>query len=231
MISIVIPTYNEAQCIEQTLKKLFLLKEEANIEIIVSDGGSTDNTIELSQPHALIIKSPKGKAVQLNTAARQANGNILFFVHADMTVPPGALKAIFKQIEDGYDGGGFSNIFSSHNEKIKRLGRLLNLRIRNREQSDKNIFYGDNGIFVKKDIFEALGGFKEIPIMEDYDFSVRLRSKYQVKRIKEPKLILDSRRHIKDGFVRTRMKWILIKKLYLIGVSPERLASWYSDVR
>ncbi len=149
-----------------------------------------------------------------------------------MQIPAGALKAICKQIyEDGYDGGAFSNVFSSHNKKIKRLGRVLNFRIFNYSNPDRNIFFGVNGIFVKKDVFNALGGFKEILIMEDYDFSIRMRSKFKVRVIQEPKLILDARRHVKDGFIKTRLKWILIKKLYQLGVSPNKLALWYRDTR
>ncbi len=80
-------------------------------------------------------------------------------------------------LEEGFDGGGFANEFDAHNKKIKQLGTFLNLRFfRTREQSDRCIFYGDNGIFVKKAAFEKLGGFKEIPIMEDYDFSIRWKN-------------------------------------------------------
>jgi rSAM/selenodomain-associated transferase 2 len=232
MISIIIPTFNEADFIANTLQKVASLKKECEMEILVSDGKSTDETIIIAKPYATVVQSEKGKAIQLNTGAKHAKGDILFFAHADMNVPPGALTAIKKHIyTDSFDGGGFSNVFSEHNEKIKTLGRILNFRLRNREQCDRCIFYGDNGIFVRKSVFDELGGFKEIPIMEDYDFSVRMKAKYKVGIIKEPKLILDARRHIKDGFIRTRMKWILIKKLYFLGVSPQRLANWYKDIR
>lgn len=107
----------------------------------------------------------------------------------------------------------------------------MNFRFRKREQPDKLIFYGDNGIFVRKEVFEKLDGFKELPIMEDYDFSMRMKSKYKVKLIKEPQLILSARRHIHAGFIRTRIQWVVIKKLYLMGVSPMKLEKWYKDVR
>src|SRR6266536_796911 len=125
MISIIIPTYNEAACIEQTLENILSLKGEADFEIIVSDGKSTDNTLAISQNYAKTIITEKCKAVQLNRASEQARGDIIFF--------------------------------------------------------------GDNGIFVKKDVFNALGWFKEILIMEDYDFSIRMRSKFKVRVIQEPK--------------------------------------------
>ena len=79
--------------------------------------------------------------------------------------------------------------------------------------------------------FHELRGFKEIPVMEDYDFSIRMLAKYKVCMIKEPKLVIDARRHIKDRFLRTRIKWMLIKRLYLPGFPPTKLNQWYGDTR
>jgi rSAM/selenodomain-associated transferase 2 len=232
MISIIIPTYNEESFIENTLRQLKTLKNEADFEIIVSDGESTDKTVQQAKPYAKIIHSPKGKAKQLNNAATYAKGDILFFVHADMFVPQGALKAIVEKInEQGFDGGGFSNIFSDHNKKIKMLGKIINLRLSNKTQAERKIFYGDNGIFVNKKVFQKIGGFKDVPIMEDYDFSNRILSKYKVCLITEPRIIVDARRHIQDGFLKTRIKWMLIKQLFLLGVSPKWLNEWYKDIR
>jgi glycosyltransferase involved in cell wall biosynthesis len=112
MISIIIPTYNEAAQIEATLQHLISLKEPP-FEILVSDGGSTDDTVALAEKYARVIHSGKGKGLQLNSASKEAAGEILFFVHADMHVPPGALSAIEEHIyAKGYDGGGFLNVFS-----------------------------------------------------------------------------------------------------------------------
>lgn len=231
MISIIIPAYNEENIIVKTLRHLNTLKEKAVFEIIVSDGGSTDNTVEAAKPYAIIINSPKGKAKQMNHAAKHAKGEILFFVHADMIVPPGALTAIKDKIAGGCDSGGFSNVFETHNKKIKLIGKLFHLRLTNKSQAEHKLFYGDNGIFVRKEVFEKVGGFKEIPIMEDYDFSKRMLASYKVCLISEPKLIVDARRHLKDGFIRTRIKWMVIKQLYMLGVSPEKLDRWYKDIR
>lgn len=232
MISVIIPTYNEEGFIEKTLLQLIQLKQEADIEIIVSDGNSLDRTVEIASSYAKVIESGKGKGKQLNEGAKHAAGDILFFVHADIYVPQGALKKITEEIcQNGYDGGGFSNLFKEHNKRIKLLGRILKLRLNNNTQAERKIFHGDNGIFVKKEVFQKMGGFKEIPIMEDYDFSTRMLAKHKVCLISEPKLVVDTRRHIKDGFLRTRLKWMLIKRLYLIGVSPQKLADWYKDIR
>ena len=100
-----------------------------------------------------------------------------------------------------------------------------------REQSDKGVFYGDNGIFVLKSVFEKLNGFKEIPIMEDYDFSKRLHKNHPTFKLKTPKIVVSARRHIKAGFLKTRLQWVFIRKLYNWGVSPFILAKWYKDIR
>jgi rSAM/selenodomain-associated transferase 2 len=232
MISIIIPTYNEEGFIEKTLNQLNELRTEVDFEIIVSDGCSHDRTVELARNYSRVICSDKGKGKQLNEGAKFASGDILFFVHADMYVPSRALKKIDSIInEEGFDGGGFQNVFDKHNQKIRRLGRFMYLGSSKKGQADRKIFYGDNGIFVKKNVFEEMNGFKEIPIMEDYDFSTRMLAKYKIGLITEPKLIVDARRHIKDGFLKTRIKWMLIKRFYLLGFSPEKLSHWYSDIR
>jgi rSAM/selenodomain-associated transferase 2 len=232
MISIIIPTLNEEKIIRSTLENLSLFTRGRSYEIIVSDGGSQDYTVKIAKQYAKIVISKKGKAIQLNTGAKKAKGKILFFLPADITVPDGALEAIERKIfKQGYDGGGFSNVFSNYNNKIKTLGRIMNLRIFDNDNKRNLIFYGDNGIFCKKEVFNRLRGFKRIPIMEDYDFSKRMRENSKTVRIMHPRLILSPRRHISNGFVRTRFQWITIKRLYLLGVSPHILEKMYSDIR
>ena len=232
MISVIIPTYNEEHYLAQAIESVLRQGERVAYEIVVGDGGSSDATVSLARRYARVVCCEKGRGAQLNAAAQQATGTVFFFLHAHVTLPPGALAMIQRKIdEEGYDGGGFSNVFSTHNGKIKRLGRVLNVRFRDNDHAGNTIFFGDNGIFVKRAVFEALGGFKTIPIMEDYDFSKRLRQQYRVVRIGAPKLIVSPRRHVKAGFVKTRVQWILIKRLYQLGVSPHALARWYRDVR
>ncbi len=232
MISVIIPTYNEEERIERTIRSVYQQRDRTDFEIVVCDGGSTDATVPLARKHARVVCSERGRGRQLNAAAERATGDIFFFLHANVTLPPGALAIIDREInERSFDGGGFSNVFSMHNHRIKRLGRILNLRIRDNDHAGNKIFFGDNGIFVKRTVFEALGGFKTIPIMEDYDFSKRMNERFRVVRICEPSLIVSPRRHVKAGFIKTRLQWILIKRLYQMGVSPFALARLYRDVR
>ena len=231
MISVIIPTYNEERYLVRTIESVLRQGDGVAYEIIVGDGGSSDGTVALARHYARVVCCEKGRGAQLNTAAEAATGTIFFFLHAHVALPPGALAMIERKIGEGYDGGGFSNVFSEHNGRIKRLGRVLNVRFRDNDHAGNTIFFGDNGIFVRRAVFEALGGFKTIPIMEDYDFSKRLRQQYRVVRIGAPRLIVSPRRHVKAGFVKTRMQWILIKRLYQLGVSPQALARWYRDVR
>ncbi len=231
-ISVVVPTLDEGSVIEPTLRTILERRAEADIEVIVADGGSHDRTIAIAERFGRVVSAERGKARQLNAGARAAAGDVLFFVHADMEIPPGALAELRRVIEqEGYDGGGFSNVFARHNDRIKQLGRVMNLRLRDNDHARNTVFFGDNGIFVRRAVFEALGGFKDIPIMEDYEFSTRLRSRYRVIRIQSPRLVVSPRRHERAGFVRTRLQWILVKRLFMLGVPPRLLARLYRDVR
>ena len=233
MISAIIVAHNEEAHIETVINELKKQQYSGSCEIILADGQSSDHTVALAKKNNIrSVSCRKGKAKQMNDAAKIAKGDILFFVHADMQLSEKTFSTIQQKIDQGFDGGGFSNRFNTHNRRIKKLGTLLNFRFFDRrEQSDKGIFYGDNGIFVKREVFDALDGFKEIPIMEDYDFSKRANALYNFITIKHPQIILSARRHIKVGFLKTRFQWIIIRKLYQWGVSPEKLANWYGDVR
>ncbi len=232
MISIIIPTYNEESCIEATLRSLLTHVNETEVEVLVSDGNSEDRTVEIAGKYVRVITGTRGRAKQLNRGTRYARGDILFFFHADATLPAGALRQIERKVAvEGYDGGGFSNTFSSHNARIKLLGRLMNFRIRDNDYAGNTVFFGDNGIFVRKSVFDALHGFRDMPIMEDYDFSVRMKGAYRVTRILEPRLVVSPRRHLKAGFLKTRLQWIVIKRLHQAGVSPHVLSQWYANVR
>ncbi len=232
LISIIIPTLNEQRRLPRCLARVQSLQAtEGPLETIVVDGGSVDGTQDSAHLADKFIVSAPGKGIQCNAGARAATGEILFFLHATISVPVGALTAIRKVLSDCYVGGGFNNRFVGVDNKTLRLRRVLALGAGNPAHKDNLNFYGDNGIFVRKDVFNALNGFKEIEIMEDYDFSKRLQANYSVKRILEPRLSVSPRRQLKGGFLKTRLQWITIHTLYNLGVSPKRLKRLYADVR
>ena len=233
MISAIIGAYDEEVHIRSIIGDLRKQQFLGEYEIILADGNSTDKTISLAEQEGIsIINCRKGKACQMNDAAKVARGDVLFFVHADMKLADNTLSVIQKHIDLGYEGGGFANVFDEYNDKIKEIGTWMNFRfINKKEQSDKGIFYGDNGIFVRRNVLDSLRGFKEIPIMEDYDFSKRMRQHFKVIKINQPPIIISARRHIKTGFFKTRFQWIAIRRLYQWGVSPNMLAKWYGDIR
>ncbi len=233
-ISTIIVAYNEELLIERIIEELQKQDYRGESEILLADGGSEDSTVALVKAKGIkvVVSSQKGKAYQMNETANTATGDILFFVHADMTFSEHIFSSIAETIHNQYVGGGFANKFDSNNKKIKQLGNLVNLRVFDkREQSDKGIFYGDNGIFVTKKAFKALNGFREIPIMEDYDFSKRLRQSYKTIKINNPNITVSARRHIKAGFIKTRLQWVIIRRLFEWGVSPDNLVKLYKDVR
>ena len=232
LISIIVVTFNEQTFINSIIDEI---KKQSckEFEILVADGGSTDQTVSLANQRGVqVINCKKGKSLQINKAAKKAKGEILFFVHADMKLPNNILASIKYSINNGYDGGGFDNLFDEHNDKIKRITSLKKISLFDKhEQPNSVTFYGDNGIFVKKEVFKKLAGFKEIPIMEGYEFSKRMNSQFKVIKINDPKILVSARRINKSGFWTTRLQWILVHLLYKCGISPTHLAKWYMDVR
>ena len=129
MISAIIVAYNEEAVIQTVIHDLKKQQFDGTCELLLADGGSTDNTVTLAQEAGIsILVSQKGKANQMNEAGRAATGDILFFVHADMKLPENVFSVIQQQIDDGIDGGGFSNVFDKHNDRIKKIGRWMNGR-------------------------------------------------------------------------------------------------------
>jgi rSAM/selenodomain-associated transferase 2 len=225
MVSIVIPVLNEEKNISQLLENLYKLRGKK--EIIVVDGGSEDRTVELASPLAdVVLESLKGRALQMNAGAKKANGEILWFVHSDSIVEEGSLKAIEESILNGNIGGGFSLYFhDSENFFMKYIAFTSNLR-----SSFGKLFFGDQGIFIKKECFLLSGGFPNIAIMEDFEFSLIIKKIGHMKRLKE-KIGTSSRRFTSKGIFKTFFLMQKMKLLYLMGVPPEKLKKIYREVR
>ncbi|MCI0485317.1 MAG: TIGR04283 family arsenosugar biosynthesis glycosyltransferase [Blastocatellia bacterium] len=217
-VSVIIPALNEERNILTTL--LSIKKQQGDFEIIVVDGGSTDRTAEIARPHASVISSERGRAVQMNAGARLASGEILLFLHADSILHPDALSNLNQALKDPENvGGTFTLKFDSDKFLLRFYTFFTRFKFR-------YFHYGDQGIFVRRSVFEQLGGFKEIPIMEDIDFLRRMHGRGRVALIKLP-VTTSARRFLKRGLFRQQLLNTILVSLYVLGVKPETLSRWY----
>jgi rSAM/selenodomain-associated transferase 2 len=224
MVSIIIPILNEEKIIPRLLTNLAQL--EGVFEVILVDGGSQDQTLSLLPSAYRVISSLPGRARQMNKGARLASGNILLFLHADTQLPRQAITAIEKAIKGmGAIAGRFKIRLEARGFIFRIIGALINLR-----DGLTGGFTGDQAIFVRRDIFEKMNGFKEIPLMEDLDLARRLKKQGKVVRI-PLKVTTSARRWQKEGVLKTIFLMWLIRSLFLLGVSPYVLRKLYSDVR
>jgi rSAM/selenodomain-associated transferase 2 len=230
MVSIVIPTYNEATSIAAVLDRLKRVR--GNFEVLVADGGSIDRTREIVRDFTVdyprpvrLVESARNRAVQLNVASRQAHGDVFLFLHADMLVPRETVEAIDHGLRDpAVIGGNFQIVFTG-NTTVERFFTWC-YRVRR----PFGIYYGDSGVFVRREVFERLGGFKPIPIMDDYEFVRRLEHTGRTVCLNPPMLVSDRRWRV-QGLFPTLFSWVWIQTLYSLGVPAKHLARWYRPVR
>ena len=227
--SIIIPTLNEAGVIDTTLLHTTRLGFH---DIIVVDGGSTDHTRALVESVAArnrsvrLLSSAAGRARQLNAGAAASTDDVLLFLHADSQLPEGVKQILDQALADpAVVGGRFDIRFDRTSTWGNIISTFMNLRSRM-----SRISTGDQGIFVRRTIFEQLGGFSDIPIMEDIDFSTRLKRTGQTAALRD-RVTTSFRRWERQGPLRTILLMWSLRFLYWIGVSPQRLARWYATVR
>ncbi len=219
-LSIILPVLNEGERLGVTLQTLQALRP--NCELIVADGGSTDASTALAAPLAdKLIKSPRGRAKQMNAGAAQAQGDILLFLHADTALPDGAVDNISKAIEDGWLWGRFDVQFDNPKPIFKLIAWMMNLRSRL-----SGIATGDQAIFVSRKAFEAVDGFPDIALMEDISLSSRL------KKLGKPcclraKVTTSARRWQQHGVFKTIMLMWRLRLAYFFGANPADLAACY----
>lgn len=220
-LSIVIPCLDEAAGIVATLEALRPLRERGH-EVIVVDAGS-DGTAELARPHAdRVLRSPRGRAVQMNRGARAASGDVLLFLHADTRLPPSAERAIRRGLEGtGRLWGRFDVRLSGRRFCLRVIETLMSWRSRL-----TGIATGDQAIFVTRERFQAVGGYREIPLMEDIELSRALRRLGPPVCLRE-RVVTSSRRWERNGVARTvLLMWWLRLRFYL-GADPADLAARY----
>jgi rSAM/selenodomain-associated transferase 2 len=225
-VSIIIPACNESQVIAQNLSSLQPLRSEGH-ELIVVDGGSRDDTVHQSRPLAdRVISSAPGRARQMNAGARIATGDVLLFLHADTCLPPGAAEALLSGlVKHGRTWGRFDVRLSGKRLLFRVIAHLMNLRSR-----FTGMATGDQGIFVQHEVFEAVGGFPEIDLMEDIALSKILKRRGRPLCLGQC-VETSSRRWEKNGVWRTVFLMWWLRLAYALGADPKRLAKTYNRLK
>lgn len=221
-LSIIIPALNEVAQIVATLEPLQPLRG-MGYEILVVDGDSDDGTPEHARPLCdRIVNAPRGRARQMNAGAQAARGDVLWFLHADTQVPAAAVEALLAALaQPRCQWGRFDVRLSGSHPLLRVVATLMNLRSRL-----TGIATGDQGIFVRRALFERIGGFPDIPLMEDIELSRRLKRAAAPACLDE-RLLTSSRRWERNGIMRTILLMWRLRFAYWLGVAPERLAALY----
>lgn len=220
-VSVIVPTLNEADNIAACVASVRAQRGGGETEVVVVDGGSTDGTVAVAAPLASVLASPPGRAVQMNAGARRAGGNVLLFLHADSRLPAGALAAVRDALADpDVPGGTFTLRFDDAAPLLRLYAACTRLRF-------ALFHFGDAGIFVRSAVFERLGGFRQIPLMEDVDFLRRLRRAGRLALVPRP-VTTSARRFRRGGIVRQQLLNAALVAAFSLGVSPARLARWYN---
>ncbi len=233
-ISIIIPVLNEALNIKEAILSAgFSTRPEANInattqpstniEVIVVDGGSQDDTVEIAQSLGVkVISSSPGRAAQMNAGAIAASGEILLFLHADTRLPDGFDIMIRTTLQQpGTVAGAFALRIDASILSLRWVEWGVNWRSRFCQMP-----YGDQAIFLTKQVFQQIGSFPELPIMEDFELMRRLRSTGKIVIIPVP-VVTSARRWLQKGVFKTTLLNQIVIIAYLLGISPKRLHSWY----
>lgn len=247
MVSVIIPAFNEEKILPATL--LALLEQEGDYEVLVVDGGSTDRTAKIvhdlqlstqssARPSALLgtlspskgrplrfLTAPKGRASQMNAGAKLAIGEWLLFLHADTTLPHGALARLNAMESDAtVQAGGFLHQFSGQDWRLRLISFLDNFRC-----ARSRIIYGDQALFVRRSLFEQLGGFPNQPILEDVAFCERLL-RMTTPLLLGPPVVTDSRKFVQMGVWRSFMRVLLII-LHVEFRFPYLPRGFFQDIR
>lgn len=224
------PVLNEQDTIKTILDQFVYMP--GHIELIIVDGGSTDATgtiirnwmMRFDIHNAQYFASPrKGRAAQMNHGAARAQGDVLLFLHADTRLPRDWEEAIIATFSNqDHIGGAFQVEFTPKTPFIHLIEVVGHIRNRLSKK-----FYGDQGIFVRRDTFEKIGGFPDVSLMEDVLFSSQMKQRGTVSLIEHPRTITSSRRFLRYGIRKTVWTYLKINTLFYLGVSPDKLEKYY----
>ena len=216
---------NEEKILSETLSSLHLTDGE---ELIVVDGGSTDGTVSVARQFTdkvYVIKRGRGR--QMNFGAGHADGEILLFLHADCTLPYEGFRVIRKELKDNRVSAGAFDLSIDHRQlrfRVIECGANLRSHI-------TSIPYGDQGIFMEREVFERAGGFAEIPFMEDIEISRRLKRLGKIVFVR-PHMKTSPRRWLNEGLMFTTIRdWTIAISFAFLRISPHRLVRYYRDAR
>ncbi len=226
MLSVVIPVLNERSVVEAQVRRTAGLPGVD--EVLVVDGGSTDGTLEAvpTLDSVRVLRAPSGRARQMNAGAREARGDVVLFLHADVQLPADAATRVDAALQSPRVVAGAFRTWTVA-DRPTRLGPLLHLAdLRSRYTG---LPYGDQALFVRKTTFVEVGGFPEQPLMEDLEFSIRLRRVGTIARV-PARVTVSGRRFIARPVFYTLIVNVF-PALYRLGVSSESLARFYAHVR
>lgn len=223
-LSIIIPTFNEASVIGQTLGAVAMLREV--VEVIVVDGGSDDETVQIARERgARVLRSERGRGAQMHAGACAARGEALWFLHADTQPAPDSSQQIVEALRDPHVVAGHFNVgFDSSQFSARFLTWLYRLLRR------LGLCYGDSAIFVRRETYERVGGFKPFPIFEDLDLVRRLRKHGRMAHL-PVRVVTSSRRFAGRSFALTFARWMFFQVLYWAGINPQTLGRLYAPIR
>lgn len=223
MIGVVIPTLNEAQTLPALLDDLRELATVLALDVVVVDGGSSDGTrARAAAGGARVLEAPLGRARQLNRGAMVARGEWLLLLHADCRLGAAARTALLSALEPS--AGVQAAVFRFAIDLPWFWKHFIELGQRVREEL-WGLPYGDQGLLVRRELFEAVGGYADIPVMEDVAIIRRLRQQTAIRRLPAT-LLTSGRRYLREGIVRTWLRHTALITLYYAGVSPHHLACW-----
>ncbi|MGE0113600.1 MAG: TIGR04283 family arsenosugar biosynthesis glycosyltransferase [Steroidobacteraceae bacterium] len=220
-ISIIVPMLNEVRQLPDLMDHLLRWKRRG-CEILLVDGGSCDGSDLLAECVGFaVINAPRGRARQMNSGASRACGDVLLFLHADTRLPDDMIAQVQRSIANGYSWGRFDVNISGHARMLSVIGWMMNFRSR-----FTSIATGDQAMFVRKTAFEAMGGFADLPLMEDIELSQRLKQRWRPACV-SAKVTTSGRRWEVRGVWRTIFLMWRLRWAYWRGVAPEMLAKEY----